>query len=176
MRRGRKILVVVHCLLNANAKVFPLAQVSGVHADVLSKSIETGVGLLQLPCPELTYLGMQRWGMTREQYDHANFRDHCAAILRPSVLELEALIAGGCEVLGILGMDGSPNCGVFRTCVGYTGGELTSGDEIERQRSRLKMVEGKGVFIQVLETILNMKGLKIPFCAVDEKDPFNEVP
>jgi predicted secreted protein len=171
MRRGRKVFVVVHCVLNVSAKVHPLAQVSGVHTDLIKKYLDGGVGLVQLPCPELTYLGTNRWGMTREQYDHACFRDHCEAILRPSVLELEALIRGGFEVVGVLGMDGSPNCGVHRTCTGFTGGELTSEEEFREQRSRLKMVAGKGVFVEVLENLLRERNLRIPFVAVDEENP-----
>jgi predicted secreted protein len=174
MRRGRKILVVVHCILNANAKVVPLAQVSGVHTDLLREHLDAGVGLVQLPCPELTYLGTNRWGMTREQYDHANFRAHCEAILRPSVLELEAFIRGGCEVVGVLGMDGSPNCGVHRTCLGFTGGELTGGEEFQKQRSGLKMVAGQGVFVEVLENLLRGRNLHIPFIAVDEEHPCDD--
>ena len=34
------------------------------------------VGVIQLPCPEATFLGMRRWGMTREQYDVPAFRRH----------------------------------------------------------------------------------------------------
>lgn len=171
MLRGRKILAVVHCILNVNAKVYPLARVRGAHTKLLREYLDAGVGLIQLPCPELTYLGDNRWGMTREQYDHANFRAHCRSILMPSIQELEALMQGGCEVVGVLGMDGSPNCGVRRTCVGFEGGEISSEEAFRRQRARLRMVEGKGVFMEVLQGILEARGLRVPFLAVDEESP-----
>lgn len=171
MQRGRKILVVVHCILNANAKVYPLAGVSGVHLEVLKEHLSAGAGLIQLPCPELTYLGVNRWGMTREQYDHPNFRAHCEAILQAPLSELESFMGGGYEIMGILGMDGSPNCGVRRTCTGYSGGDIRTGDEFERQRSRLKMVEGRGVFMEVVEGLLKRKNLQIPWLSVDEENP-----
>mgnify|MGYP000501244457 CR=1 FL=1 len=174
MHRARKILAVVHCILNVNAKVYPLARVSGAHTELLREYLEAGVGLIQLPCPELTYLGANRWGMTREQYDHANFRAHCESILKAPIQEVEALMRGGCTILGVLGMDGSPNCGVHRTCFGLEGGELTGEEEFRRQRSRLKMVEGKGVFMEVLEALLEARGLSIPFLAVDEGNPCHE--
>ncbi|NLI82230.1 MAG: hypothetical protein GX443_11190 [Deltaproteobacteria bacterium] len=171
MKRARKILVVVHCILNANAKVYPLAKVRGVHKEVVKEHLDAGLGLIQLPCPELTYLGTNRWGMTREQYDHSNFRSHCEAILRAAVTEMEAFIRGGYEIVGILGMDGSPNCGVHRTCMGYTGGEIGTGEGIRRQLSQLVMVESQGVFMEVLATLLKGRGIHIPFLAVDEENP-----
>ena len=174
MRRGRKILVVVHCILNVNAKVYPLARVKGAHTELLREYLDAGVGLIQLPCPELTYLGANRWGMTREQYDHANFRAHCESILKAPIQEVEALMRGGCQVLGVMGMDGSPNCGVHRTCVGFEGGELTGEDEFRRQKDRLTMVAGKGVFMEVLEALLAAGGIRVPFLAVDEENPCPE--
>jgi predicted secreted protein len=85
MKRSRKILIVCHCLLNANSKVYPLASAPGVYLDAMRKPMEEGFGLFLLPCPEAGHLGMSRWGMTREQYDHANFRAHCRTILSPAV-------------------------------------------------------------------------------------------
>ena len=39
MHRSKKIVIVCHCLLNANAKVYPLAQCGGVYSEVLAGSI-----------------------------------------------------------------------------------------------------------------------------------------
>ncbi|MDJ0622385.1 MAG: hypothetical protein QNJ17_05440 [Desulfocapsaceae bacterium] len=74
MNRGRKILIVCHCILNINAKIQPLAPVQGVLTETIRPYLDDGCGLFQLPCPEVSYLGMNRWGMTREQYDHPAFR------------------------------------------------------------------------------------------------------
>lgn len=62
MHRSRRILIMCHCLLNANAKIVPLASVQGVFTDVILPHINEGCGLFQLPCPETSYLGMYRWG------------------------------------------------------------------------------------------------------------------
>lgn len=171
MLRSRRVLVVCHCLLNSNAKVQPLAKVGGVHADVLKDYIDDGVGLLQLPCPELAYLGINRWGMTREQYDHPNFRSHCESISAPTVHQIEAFVQAGYEIVGIMGMDGSPNCGVNRTCLGYRGGEVAGLGDAGGGRNALRMVPGTGVFMEVLRAVLENKGLRISFLAVDEGNP-----
>jgi predicted secreted protein len=68
MYRSRKILITCHCAINANAKVPPLATVGGVFTDSVSEYIQSGCGLLQLPCPEV-WLFRQ----TRTHLQHVEF-------------------------------------------------------------------------------------------------------
>ena len=71
--RGRRVAVVCHCLLNANSKVEGLSQYAGVHP-VIGRLAEAGVGIIQMPCAEMTACGMRRWGQTREQYRERGVR------------------------------------------------------------------------------------------------------
>ena len=170
MNRGKKILITCHCALNANAKVYPLATVGGVFSDALSAYIDAGYGIFQLPCPELSYLGINRWGMTREQYDHPNFRAHCRDILKYPLIQLQALAQAGYALVGVLGMDGSPNCGVTLTCEGYTGGELCSRSNLDGQIDALRFVAGQGVFMEELMEMLRQIGQRPKLIAVNEKN------
>ncbi len=169
MKRSRKILIVCHCLLNANAKIYPLALTGGVYCEVLETYFRDGTGIIQLPCPELSYLGANRWGMTREQYDHPNFRFHCKKILKDPVNQIETLLQANCEFSGILGVDGSPNCGVNLTCEGFTGGEICSQSDIDSQMQALKYVQGRGIFMEILADMLQSKNISGEFLAVSEK-------
>jgi predicted secreted protein len=170
MKRSRKVLIVCHCLLNANAKIYPLALTGGVYRDVLEAYIRDGTGLFQLPCPELSYLGVNRWGMTREQYDHPNFRSHCKEILKHPLNQIEALLHANYEITGVLGMDGSPNCGVHLTSDGFTGGEICSQNDIASQIDGLRFVYGKGIFMGILAEMLQSKNIFTEFFAVSEKE------
>lgn len=166
--RSRRIAVVAHCHLNANTKVHGLADYEAVRADVVGPLIEQHIGIVQLPCPECTFLGMNRWGMTREQYDHPAYREHCARILAPSIATLSRLAADGCALEVVIGVDGSPSCGVNRTCVGFEGGEieaLAASGEMPHARD----AQAPGVFMEVLQSLLDAEGLTIPFKAFDEK-------
>jgi predicted secreted protein len=159
--------VVAHCHLNANTKVHGLANYRAVRRDVLAPLLSAEVGIVQLPCPEAGHLGMARWGMSREQYDTAAYRRHCREIIRPLLDTLIELAADGCTIERVIGVDGSPSCGVGRTCVGYEGGEiskLAEGDGVPRCIS----VEGRGVFMQELEKMLTEEGLDVPFQGVCE--------
>lgn len=149
MKRSKKIVITCHCVLNANAKVYPLAPAAGVCTDAVLDLIQDGIGLFQLPCPEVCYLGLDRWGMTREQYDHPNFRSHCREILKYSMVQIEAFIKAGYRIVSLIGVDGSPNCGLNYTCEGYTGGEICSPERVAEQIHRLRRISGKGIFMTI---------------------------
>jgi len=170
MKRSRKVLIVCHCLLNANAKIYPLAFTGGVYHEVLEAYIRDGKGIFQLPCPEISYLGVNRWGMTREQYDHPMFRSHCKEILKHPVNQIETLYQARYEITGVLGMDGSPNCGVHLTCEGFTGGEICSQNNISSQIENLRFLHGRGIFMEILAEMLQSRNIFTEFFAVGEKE------
>jgi predicted secreted protein len=172
MERGKRLLAVCHCILNANAKVFPLARYPGAHLELVRPFLERGAGIVQLPCPETVYLGLSRFGMTREQYDVPRYRAACREMLGPVVEELSAFAAAGYVIEAVVGMDGSPSCGVFRTCLGYRGGEpAEAATDLAGQIKALRIVPGDGVFIGELRDMLTARGLAVPFAAVDEARP-----
>lgn len=163
-QRTKRVAVVAHCLLNVNTKVQGLARYGAVHPQV-RLLLDQGVGLVQLPCPETAHLGMKRWGMTRDQYDVSAYRRLCRSLAEPVADALASLVADGCEVVGAWGVDGSPSCGVDRTCEGYAGGEIgrLSGPPVAVD------VAGAGVFIEELRVALRERHLEIRFEAVPEE-------
>jgi predicted secreted protein len=171
MQRSRRILVVCHCLLNANAKVRPLAAQPGAALALLAPYLERGTGLFQLPCPELCHLGGNRWGMTREQYDCRPYRRLLRALAQTAADQLAALVRDGCRIEAVLGVDGSPSCGVFATCLGFTGGEPGPGGVDMAEAAKARLVPGAGLFIEALRRELAEAGLSPPFWAVNEASP-----
>jgi predicted secreted protein len=162
--RSRRVVVVAHCHLNVNTKVRGLAGYPGVRADVVAPLLAEGVGIVQLPCPEATFLGMKRWGMTVEQYDTPAYRRHCRRILRPVIDTLVALAEDGCAIESVLGVEGSPSCGVDTTCGGYAGGELE--DAAAQQATR---IAGRGVLIDEMRGMMDDAGLSVvPFAGVED--------
>lgn len=169
MRRNGTLLVVAHCLLNANAKVKGLAPFEGAMREVILPFLEAGVGLVQLPCPECTFLGMRRWGMTSEQYDIPSFHAHGRKLLEPVVYQLEDALAAEYRVLGVLGVEGSPSCGVRFTCRGFQGGSCGEGEH------RAYRSPGSGVYMVLFRKMLCERGITLPFVGVDEASPDMEV-
>jgi predicted secreted protein len=135
-----------------------------VRGDVIRPLIERGVGIVQLPCPEVSFLGMRRWGMTVEQYNTPAYRRHCRKILRTTIDTLRALADDGCAIEGVVGVEGSPSCGVETTCGGYAGGELEEAGEQQAVR-----IAGRGVFVDELRAMLAEAGLgDVPFTGVED--------
>jgi len=161
VHRSEKLIFVAHCLLNANSKVKDLASYPGAKTSVILPYLERGYGIIQLPCPETLYGGLNRWGMTYEQYDHATFRRFCIELLRPYVEQMRAYIDGGCVIDKIIGIAGSPNCGIFHTCRGYAGGGITP-EAAKRQQESLSIESGSGVFMEELKRMLQAENVCIP--------------
>jgi predicted secreted protein len=165
----QKILFVAHCLLNTASKVERepkegAKQEEELRLAVLRKALDKGVQLIQLPCPEFTLYGACRWGHVYEQFDNAFFRAHSRKILTPIVLEMKEYLAHPekFEVLGIIGIDGSPSCGVSYTCRGKWGGELSRRDDLQGIIHTVHLAENSGVFIEVLQELLSEAELDLP--------------
>jgi predicted secreted protein len=61
MKRDKNIVVVCHCILNCNSKVEGLSEYRGA-VDFTKKLVDSGIGIIQLPCPEMILYGIKRWG------------------------------------------------------------------------------------------------------------------
>ena len=84
----KKIVFVAHCLLNTASKVdlYDKEEIESeekLRREFLSKAIEKGIQIIQLPCPEFTLYGTCRWGHVSNQFDNPFFRNHCKKILEP---------------------------------------------------------------------------------------------
>ena len=117
MQRSKRILLVSHCILNQNTVIEGEARAAGAVLSAVEWAMKEGYGFLQLPCPEFTFLGLDRPSMTYEQYDTPEYRKHCREILKPVLLQAEDYLKNGYEILGLLGIQSSPSCdptrGVF---------------------------------------------------------------
>lgn len=166
MKRSRKIVVLCHCLLNVNAKIAGLAHYQGALLPVVNRHLLAGTGIIQLPCPETSYLGGKRWGMSKDQYDTPFYRRHCRQLLAPHVEQLVDFHRNGCHVEAIVGVDGSPSCGVRCTCEGFCGGMIDP-----QHPQTVRPVAGRGVFIEELMNTLDEHAISVPFDAIDENQP-----
>ena len=127
-KRSKKVLLIAHCILNQNAKIDACAHYPGAIREVAQILIDGGTGMLQMPCPELLCLGLDRQvepglhptveaedtrvaqRMTEEQA-----RTICRKIVDDLVYQLVEYRKNGFELVGVLGINGSPTCGVETT-------------------------------------------------------------
>ena len=138
----QEITVAAHCLLN------PLTRVRGLAPVPFQPEGPT----VQLPCPETLYLGLERWAVTKNQLDVPQFRRFCRTLIEPYADLLQMLAHEGAS-LRIVGVAGSPSCGVETTSSGYTGGLPT------RPGPASARVAGRGVFMEELLVELERRGV-----------------
>ena len=138
--RGPEITVLAHCLLNPSTRVKGLRPVP----------FRPEGALIQLPCPEALYLGLDRWASTRNQLDVPEFRRFCRSLIVHYADLLEMLSRQG-KRIKIVGLAGSPSCGVDTTSSGYAGGRVR---ECEHEH-----VTGKGIFMEEFMAELERRGI-----------------
>lgn len=155
--RSKKVVFVAHCLLNTNAKVKELARYPGMCKEVVDVLHKYGLGIVQLPCPETLYLGVQRWWCTKYLYDNPGFRQYCRSLAKQFSDYLENYQQIGYEVVAVLGCDGSPTCGVSLTSYSEDWGGSPKDLKYEEA-----LCDGSGVWMEELQKDFAARGLKIP--------------
>ncbi|MEH7093499.1 CD3072 family TudS-related putative desulfidase [Neobacillus vireti] len=110
MQRSKKILIVSHCILNQNTVIEGEARAEGAVLSAVEWALKQGYGFLQLPCPEFTFLGLDRPSMTYEEYNTLEYRKHCREILMSILQQAQDYVKNGYEIMGLLGIQSSPSC------------------------------------------------------------------
>ncbi|MBU5438819.1 hypothetical protein KQI42_12395 [Tissierella sp. MSJ-40] len=166
-----KIIILSHCILNDKSKVKKIEK--DPNPDVLSfiqLLIENDIGIVQMPCPELICYGLNRWGHVKEQYDHPHYRKMCRKLFLPILDQIIEYSANNYEVVALVGIYGSPTCGIYRTCSGKWGGELGSNPDIKSTISTVTGIEESGVFMEEIQKILEENNIELKMIDFNKED------
>ena len=170
-----KILFVCHCFFNdaTKLKYRPQQEQQDERAQkraLLTKLLKQDVEFIQLPCPEFLIYGSNRWGHVSNQFDTPFFRAESRELLKPYLLQLEEYLhhPKRFEILGVMGINGSPSCGVSYTCIGDWGGELSSHPHLDESIADCQKASSSGIFMQVFQEMIAEKQFDIPFFSIDE--------
>lgn len=123
---------------------------------VLEVLVDNDVNLIQMPCPESLFGGLEN-GLIRNRqgyrrYDTPEFRAFCAPLVEQTVHTICTLTSRGFKVVAILGIEYSPSCAVEYQYEGRT-------------------VHRPGIFTELLADALEEHGLDIPFVGVNRRGP-----
>jgi len=133
--------------------------------EVVELMLRKDVGVIQLPCPETSFMGLRRFWQSVEQYRSAGFRKHCRRLAEKIVDLIEEYVRNDYEVLGVIGIAGSPSCGIY---------EVSSNPEwLGNPRaviSDTRRVKGPGVFMEELFKMLSSRGIRISGVDYDHRD------
>jgi predicted secreted protein len=164
--RSKSILFVAHCILNQNSISDGTATCPASVKEIVELASASQVGIVQMPCPELLCLGLDRGNADGGAYPvvEENTRIRQMMSRRPAAAKLKPLIRQlvfqiveyrkyGFDVRGIVGINRSPSCGV----------DTTSDNNQE--------VEGEGIFIEALRRELEKNGLAVAMVGIKAHEP-----
>jgi predicted secreted protein len=172
--RSGRIMFLSHCCLNQNAKVRGIAIWPGAIRPLVEMLLDAEVGIYQMPCPEMAYVGAMRWGQVKDQYNSPMFRRSCMHLATTVLEQAEEYQRCGSRVIGFVMMDGSPVCGLNRTPQPSNPDMMWGGMTWYIPESR--QVQGRGVFCEILSEEAQEKRCLagIPFVAYSESDQIKE--
>jgi predicted secreted protein len=151
--RSRKVILVPHCALNQNSRVAGAAERPAAVVELAIGLLERDIGIIQMPCPELSAFGLDRAhieiGSELRTPKGQALCQHLAQDLSRQIWEY---LDCGIAVLGILGKNGSPSCGVEET---WANG----------------ISPGSGAFIEALEVELKNQHLELEMTGIRDSEP-----
>ena len=151
-QRSKRMVAVINCVLNHSARAPECAVYPGINGDVVGLLTKHGVGIIQMPCPEMVCLGLPRQrpdgASIWDVLDTPDGRAGCERLAASVADNIEEFRRHGFAVDAILGGDvGSPGCAV-----------QVSPDEGDGP----VFGERCGVFIRALLGELEQRGIRIP--------------
>jgi len=147
-----KVVFVANCLLNQYMRARGVKntykkgeRVPGIVEPLMDLLEKYNVAVEQMPCIEVYYEGLVRTACGQNRYNKEDFKRLCEKYAGEIVYLIGQYEKAGYDVRCIIGMDGSPTCGVDLTALG--GG---------------KWARDRGIFMKILEERLKKNGYNIP--------------
>jgi predicted secreted protein len=153
----KRVVFVPHCILNQNVRAVGKEKSDGTIKEIVNFFAEAEVGIIQLPCPEVEFDGgLDRQLKAKENYN-TFYRECCREISLKILKEVRKYLEKEYKVIGILGIEFSPTCGVYR---------------IENGK---RIVPGKGILIEELEKEMQKENFQVPIIAVNLNNIFSSL-
>ena len=195
--RGRRVVLLSHCLLDQNVRYLGGASRPGGVQEVVDGYLAAGVGIYQLPCPEQrAWGGVLKRRMLVAYGAGGTLRAPVARLLLGGFVRYTRLVydrlaravvrdvldyrRSGVDVVGVVGVGGSPSCGV-RTTLDLAGAVDTLVRcplaRLDRATVNADVVAahtepGEGLFVCALRRRLDRAGAGVAF---DEHDLTREL-
>jgi predicted secreted protein len=163
--RSKKIIFIAHCMLNQNSVSDGTAEYPGSIQEIIRFIIDSNIGIVQMPCPEFLCLGLDRGNAEgrkspvveentriRTQMKRFLVQDKINKLVRNLVFQITEYKNHGFDILGIIGINRSPSCGVDTTS------------------DHNKEISGRGIFIGLMNEALQNKGLFIKIIGINASE------
>lgn len=106
----KRVILLSHCILNSFCEL-PKAP-DNLREEILKVLIDKNLSIVQLPCPELTYQGLERNSIYPGTPEAEEYEKYCEELLAPIISNIKEYKKNEIEVAGIIGIDTSPSCSI----------------------------------------------------------------
>jgi predicted secreted protein len=191
--RGGRVVLLSHCLLNQNVRYLGGADRAGGVQELVDGYLARGIGIYQLPCPEQrAWGGVLKRRMLLAYGAGGTWRAPLVRLLLGPFLRytrfvharLARRVAGdvvdyrraGVEIVGVIGVGGSPSCGV-RTTLDMPAAvdalcrlpcARLDRHSLNEDVIAANIREGEGMFVSALRRRLDKAGVAVAF---EEHEP-----
>lgn len=153
--RSYRFVCVIDCILNQNTRDSGAAQFPGLNYQLVQLCHQYNVGIMQMPCPEIAFLGFTRsrppGTSIRAALDTSDGRLCCRKLSIDVIDRVEEIISQGAEFLAVLGGNPeSPGCAVHM-----------NNDE---------QLTPSGVLITELKDELHKRNIRVPIHGIRDFD------
>ena len=111
----------------------------------------------------------------KNQFQHPFYKEQCRKLLDSVLMQVQeyTLHPETFRVMGIVSVEGSPNCGYHRTCEGLWKGEIGSDEKRIRDiQNSVKSTDKPGVYMEILDEELHNRKLTVPIMTMEEAVEF----
>ena len=159
--RSKSLVFLAHCILNQNSISDGTADYPGAITEIMTLLGESHVGIVQMPCPELHCLGLDRGDREggsrpvveentriRTMMGQMSCMEKIGQLVQQLVDQISEYQKHRFIIRGIVGINRSPSCGVNTTSMNN------------------QEVEGEGVFIRALRDELTKNEIDLHFVGI----------
>ena len=136
--RSKKVAFLAYCLLDQNARAKGLAKYPGPVSEIVKTLTTSGVGIVQMPCPELLYKDLNRMPHQRNWYDNKEFRSVSRKCAKQVAGLLDKYVKNNYQIVSIIGIEHSPSCAI-EASQAIENGDTTKGIFVQELLEELRI-------------------------------------
>jgi uncharacterized protein YbbK (DUF523 family) len=188
-RRSGRVVFLAHCLLNENTRYLGGAVRGGAVREIVQQCLDLDIGIVQLPCPEQHAWGgvLKRWLLLVYGWQGTllfrlrrilvplalwHTRRIYRKLARNTAAQIDDYQKSGFTVLGVVGVDGSPSCGVGKSldiekvveALGLLDHRTVMAHDVNAIIVN-SAIAGRGLYMDFLKGELDRRGIKTEFTA-----------
>jgi len=131
--RSKSVIFLPFCTLCQASKARGLARTYSAQLEpLLDLLAEENINIVQLPCPEMLFEGIDREPRDISYYENREFKQSCRRLAEQQAVIINQFKDAGYNIIALVGVERSPSC------------------SLRNVKRKGKIIRGKGIFMDYL--------------------------